>query len=75
MYFRNGVCYALTRACVTEVGAIFGPRTVGVVIRHPVANIDEPLDLAWAEFLLERGLFAPGTPAPEPLARDPKSGP
>ena len=74
LYFRNGVCYALTRACVTEIGAIFGPRTVGVVIGHPVANIDEPLDLAWAEFLLERGLFATGTPAPNFPARDPEPG-
>ena len=27
---------------------------VGVVVDEPIANIDEPLELEWAEFLAQR---------------------
>ena len=37
-------------------GLLLGTRTGGFVIDCPVANIDDALDLALAEFLLERGL-------------------
>jgi CMP-N-acetylneuraminic acid synthetase len=52
LYWRNGVCYGLTRACVLEQGAIFGKRTVAVPIDHEVVNIDEPSELEAAERLL-----------------------
>jgi CMP-N,N'-diacetyllegionaminic acid synthase len=52
LYWRNGVCYALTRACLVEQGAIFGRRTVAHVIDRPLVNIDEPWELEWAELLL-----------------------
>ena len=55
LYWRNGVCYALTRACVLEQGTIFGRRCVADATPHPVVNIDEPVELSWAEFLLQRG--------------------
>ena len=35
---------------------LMGPRTGALVIDGPVANIDDALDLAWAEFLLTRTL-------------------
>jgi CMP-N-acetylneuraminic acid synthetase len=54
-YFRNGICYAVRRQAIVEEGAIFGDACAAVVIDRPIVNIDEPLDLELAEFLLERG--------------------
>ncbi len=54
LYWRNGVCYALTRACIMERGAILGGHCVPMVVDHSVVNIDEPWELDWAEFLLGR---------------------
>jgi CMP-N-acetylneuraminic acid synthetase len=34
-YYRNGVCYALTRACLMDRRTIFTEHTVGVVIDWP----------------------------------------
>jgi CMP-N-acetylneuraminic acid synthetase len=59
LYYRDGVCYALTRACLLEQKAIFGRRTLAQVTPHRTVNIDEPWELDWAAFLLERGLFTP----------------
>ena len=55
LYFRNGVCYALTRRCLMELGVIFGPVCRAEVTAHPVANIDEEWELEWAEWQLNRG--------------------
>ena len=55
LWHRNGVAYALRRDTLVA-GLLLGTRTGGYVIEGPVANIDDALDLAWAEFLLERGL-------------------
>jgi CMP-N,N'-diacetyllegionaminic acid synthase len=54
LWHRNGVAYALRRACL-EAGTLMGERTGASVIEGPVANIDDALDLAWADFLLARG--------------------
>jgi CMP-N-acetylneuraminic acid synthetase len=54
LVIRNGLCYAVTRRCLMEQGRVIGERTLADVVRRPVANIDEPLDLEWAEFLLQR---------------------
>jgi CMP-N,N'-diacetyllegionaminic acid synthase len=53
LWHRNGVAYVLRRACL-ESGVLLGARTGGSVIDGPVANIDDALDLAWADFLLAR---------------------
>lgn len=53
-YFRNGVCYAVTRERLLDEGAIFGDDTVAVVVERQVVNVDEPFDLELAEFLLSR---------------------
>ena len=64
LWHRNGVAYAVRRATLAD-GLLLGPRTGAVVIDGPVANIDDELDLAWAEFLLARGHGADGTgPSP-----------
>ena len=54
LYWRNGVCYALTRACVVDYGQIFTSRTFPMIIDRPIVNIDTLLDLEWAEFLLSK---------------------
>ena len=54
LYLRNGVCYAMTRTCLMDHGAIFTERTVAEIITRPVVNIDEPLDLAWAAWLAQQ---------------------
>jgi CMP-N-acetylneuraminic acid synthetase len=53
-YFRNGICYALKRTTLMDEGRILGEDTAAVVIERPVINIDDPLDLEIAEFLLKR---------------------
>lgn len=54
LYARNGLCYCFRRQTVLDRGALFTEKTVPVVTERPVANIDEPLDLRWAEFLLKQ---------------------
>jgi len=51
LYWRNGVCYALTRACVLERRAIITGKTVAEIIDRQVVNIDDPVDLMWAASL------------------------
>jgi len=53
-YHRNGVCYALRRATLIDAGTIIENDCVAVVIDRPLVNIDEPIELEWAEFLLRR---------------------
>lgn len=53
-YYRNGICYALRRDVVSAQREIVGDLCLPLVIDRPVANIDTPLDLAWAEFLMSR---------------------
>jgi len=53
-YYRNGACYALTKAALMENGRIFVEGTVPYVIERPVPNIDEVMDLDWAEWLMEK---------------------
>ncbi|HMK46241.1 MAG TPA: acylneuraminate cytidylyltransferase family protein [Methanocella sp.] len=55
LYWRNGVCYALTRECLMEKGAIITDNTLPYIINREIVNVDEPLELEWAEFLMQRG--------------------
>jgi CMP-N,N'-diacetyllegionaminic acid synthase len=54
LYSRNGVCYSLTRECVLNKRQIITEQTVGYLIDRHVVNIDEEIELEWAEFLLAR---------------------
>lgn len=54
LYWRNGVCYALTRKCLLEKKKIFTDNTRPLVIKREIVNIDEPIDFEWAEFLIQR---------------------
>jgi CMP-N,N'-diacetyllegionaminic acid synthase len=53
LWHRNGVAYAVRRSTL-EAGLLMGARTGATIIVGPVANIDDALDLEWAEFLLAR---------------------
>lgn len=54
LYWRNGVCYAVTRDCLLRDRLIIGRNCGGEVIEHPVVNIDAEWEFEWAEFLLGR---------------------
>lgn len=53
-YHRNGACYAVRRETLVDQRQIIERDAVAVVIGRPMVNIDEPLDLLWAEFLIDR---------------------
>jgi CMP-N-acetylneuraminic acid synthetase len=55
LYWRNGVCYALTRSCLLEKQQIFTENSVPLVIEREIINIDEPIELEYAELLMRRG--------------------
>lgn len=61
LWWRNGVCYALSRACLLEKHAIITDDSAAWPTPHLTANIDEPIDLDWAEFLLAREGLATGS--------------
>jgi CMP-N-acetylneuraminic acid synthetase len=56
LYYRNGACYALTRHCLLELKVIFSDTTRGYVIDRPLLNIDEPLELEFARYLVDKAL-------------------
>jgi len=53
-YFRNGICYSATRETVVTDRQVAERDCFGVLIEEPIANIDEPIELEWAEFLIRR---------------------
>jgi CMP-N-acetylneuraminic acid synthetase len=54
LFWRNGICYALTRACLKDKKRIITDNTRPWLIQREVINIDHPLELEWAEALLEK---------------------
>lgn len=54
LYWRNGACYALTRRCLLEHQAVITTDSRAVVIDRELVNIDDPIELEWARFLLAR---------------------
>jgi len=54
LYSRNGLCYCYRRETLLDKHTLIPDHTLAVITERPVANVDEPLDLLWAEFLLER---------------------
>ena len=63
LYSRNGLCYAFKRETLLEKRVLITDNSVSVITERPVANVDEPLDLLWAEFLLERRFQPTLTPS------------
>jgi len=56
LYARNGLCYCFRRTTLLNKRTLLTDNTVPVITDRIVANVDEPLDLLWAEFLLEKVL-------------------
>lgn len=54
VYHRNGVAYAITRACLTEQRSTMGRRAGALVIEGEHVSIDTEEDLARVERLLAR---------------------
>ncbi len=50
-YYRTGACYAAWRDTIVERRRIVEGNCAGVVIEEYTANIDDPIELAFAEFL------------------------
>lgn len=58
LYYRNGACYALMRACLLEQRKIFTKATRAHVIDRLLLNIDEPEELELARYYVKtRGLL------------------
>lgn len=53
-YHRNGVCYAAKRKAILDEMQIIGTKTSALIIDRTVVNIDNPIDMLWAEFLLTK---------------------
>ncbi len=54
-YFHcNGLVYAATRASLVDERNFFADDCLAVPVERPVVSIDDPIDLEWAEFLMQR---------------------
>lgn len=53
-WYRNGLCYAVTRDTLVERGHIVEEDCAGVVVEGFVVNIDEPIELEIARMLAAR---------------------
>jgi CMP-N,N'-diacetyllegionaminic acid synthase len=59
LYSRNGLCYAFRRVTLLTRRALITENTAAVLTERPVVNIDEPIDLLWAQFLYARSMENP----------------
>lgn len=66
LYARNGLCYCFRRRTLLEKKALITEFTVPVVTERPVANVDDRIDLLWAEFLLDKSLRLTDLPGDRP---------
>jgi CMP-N,N'-diacetyllegionaminic acid synthase len=54
LFYRNGACYALTRRCLFELNVIFSANTRAYVMDRLTLNIDEPIELEIARYLVAK---------------------
>lgn len=59
VYHRNGIAYAITRACLLEQGTIKGHRTGGYIVSGEHVSIDTEWDLALVELILAGNMPGP----------------
>jgi CMP-N,N'-diacetyllegionaminic acid synthase len=55
LYARNGICYAITKECLLNNKDIITDKTRAFLIERHIVNIDKPIDIEWAEFLIQHG--------------------
>ena len=63
VYHRNGVAYAITRACLLEQKTIKGARAGAYVVAGEHVSIDTEQDIELIEFLLSRPTRGAGSSA------------
>ena len=56
LYARNGICYAITKECLLNNKDIITDKTRAFLVERHIVNIDELIDIKWAEFLIQNGL-------------------
>jgi CMP-N-acetylneuraminic acid synthetase len=54
LYWRNGVCYVFNRVSLLKNSWFFTENTIPFIIEREIVNIDSPIELEWAEFLLKK---------------------
>ena len=59
-YYRNGVAYAVRREPFLTSKEMIGDTTAAVVIDRPLVNVDDELELEFADWLLRREEFSAG---------------
>ena len=55
LYARNGICYAITKQSLLINKDVITDKTRPFLVERYVVNIDEPIDIKWAEFLIQSG--------------------
>jgi CMP-N,N'-diacetyllegionaminic acid synthase len=54
LYFRNGICYAVSRKYLLKNKSIFSKNTHSYIVDRNIVNIDDSVDFEWAEFLINK---------------------
>jgi len=54
LYYRNGVCYAMTRDCILNQKTLLGRKSSALILDGFYANIDEEIDILLGEFYLSK---------------------
>lgn len=60
VYHRNGIAYAITRACLLDQETIFGARTGALILDGHFVSIDTEWDIEMVEYLLQHPKPNPG---------------
>lgn len=55
-FYRNGLCYAVTRSTLLEKGVIIEEDCLGVLIERPLINIDDPIELELANVIFQKDI-------------------
>jgi len=55
LYTRNGICYAITKESLLRDKKIITYNSKAFIVDRYIANIDDPIDIKWTEFLLNNG--------------------
>ena len=56
LYHRNGVAYAMTRDCLINQKSIFGKNSAALVLNEVLINIDDEIDLEFANYYYDKYL-------------------
>ena len=54
LFIRNGICYAVSRNYLLEHKSLFSNNTYSYIVDRNIVNIDDPIDIEWAKFLLKK---------------------